>query len=216
MDELERLKGRMNEKLNQDKKERSGPARSAPVDDLEAAKMANPGKTIYAISCVIQCPWAKCGQIFPVGLFVTFEDGQTFHHYCPRCRENIVTLRDTIRIYGQNTYPIERVQKAMRDNPGKYDAWVNRLKAAYDVATDIRDKVWNQAKVRESVLMEGENGERDTKIEMTVEDPKEAIHDMNIIRDTASVRDPLSTMTRSQMAEFFIDPDVEAKFGVKK
>jgi arsenate reductase-like glutaredoxin family protein len=192
MDKLEKLRAEMRERLDYDVEQRTAPSSpGTPLDPYELAKAQNPGQEVFALAIAVKCPNPQCEQSYPVGMFVTFDDGQQFHFPCRKC-DAFLTVRDTFQVFSKNTYPVERVQKAMQEQDGKYQTWINTLKAAYAELRAVAPKVMDEARVREQVMHEGKGSQRPIKMRMTVQSPQEAMEEMRPTINTTGRHDKFS------------------------
>jgi hypothetical protein len=214
MDTLTKLKHEMRERLDHDVEQRKqGTKPSGPqLDDYESVKEANPGHEVFALAVGLKCPLRTCDAVYPVGLFVTYEMGEQFHFPCRKCGDAILTVRDTFRTLPKNTFPVEKLQEKMRANPGKYDAWIKMLKAAYDAMAEAGKQVWDEARYRESTIAGGSGSKRDVKMRMTVQTPEEALREMKPTTKITGRHDPMREMSMEGVADFFGDQNLAGKY----
>jgi len=71
----------------------------------------------YALAVQIRCPWSRCSTLYRVARFVSLKEGKAFHLVCTKCRQRVITLRDSVRIYGTNTYPVREIQEQIAASP---------------------------------------------------------------------------------------------------
>jgi len=213
----DRVKGEMAERLQSDlstKKAAAARAKGASMrDPYEELKREHPGEPVYAIAVAVKCPWDKCAAVYPVRMFATKMMGQQFHLPCSSCREHFLTLRDVVRTFPKNTYPVAEIEKAMREQPGKYTTWMNQLKAAYEALSAAGKEVWKQGVHREHVLHGGSGSKRPVKLRMSAQTMDEAVREMKPTMLSSRRHNPMDETNVSDVAEFLADDDVAGKFG---
>jgi hypothetical protein len=215
MDKLDRLKCEMQEKLQHDMEQKKK-AQLQPReqrDPYEEIKAQYPGQEVYALAVGVKCPSRICGADYPIAMFATYEMGEQFHLPCRKCGDMIITLRDTFTKLPKNTFPVEKLRERMNASPGKYEAWINMLKAAYEAMVEAGKQVWDEARTRESTILEGSGSNRPVKMRMTMQTPEEALREMKPTTKLTSRHDPMREISTDGVAELFADGDVAGKFG---
>ena len=120
------------------------------VDEFSELRKRHPGEPIYALVVELRCPWDKCSANYLVAKFLTKKTGEGFFFYCHKCREVPITLRDTVAVHGNSTYPVRLLQKHMRKYPGRYLRWMNMLQFALETYQQFAK---DQPKHRERTLL---------------------------------------------------------------
>ena len=159
---IEDLGEKVLEDIHREKAQKAGltAVEQQSVTAFEAFKKRHEGLTVfggkliwvtpnpYALVVQVRCPWYKCRFNYRVIKFVTRREGEAFYLCCPKCKQNIITLRDAHTIYGTNTYPVLEVQKQILKHPAAYQRKCRMLMVAF-MAWVARARAMPRGKVSE-------------------------------------------------------------------
>jgi hypothetical protein len=218
LDTVQRLRGEMKEKLAYDfeeaRKRKALREREEALDEYERVRRDNPFKPVYACVALLRCPWYACGFHFIVARFVTQEMGENIHYLCPKCQECFLSLRDAVRTFGTNTYPVHYVQKWMNKKPSYYLMWTNVLREAYKVYENLaRKKALQGGGKRVSELTFGEGGRRPVTLTTEGQTMDQAIEEMRHSGDWSTTRsNPLFHLSKDDVEDFMVDPDAASRW----
>jgi hypothetical protein len=105
---------------------------SIPTDIFIVGDDAFPGPVVQIevrqhpmlIAVELICPARGCRQEYVLSKWAFLKEGMNVWFPCRICHHP-VSLDNTFRVYGPNSYPARGVQATMRKNRGSFDRWMN-------------------------------------------------------------------------------------------
>lgn len=206
MDFLENLKGEIDEqrKFELSEKKKAQAKTEEIVDPYLKAKQANPGREVLCFTGILKCTSRFCRFRMIKSFFLTRQEGILLGFPCPKCDQTIVTLYDTERVFGQNTFPIQDLKNLYDKEPSRLIWFRNIVMESIRFARKTIDNLKDDGRYRESVVHEGKEGNRPIKMKMTMQTAEEAIREMNPVDSPTTKFDPLSEIDREGVAKFLL------------